>query len=55
MTEVLEKAIESYRRQCFLAGLNADFEALRDDGAGWQEELAERKDWDASLSDGLED
>jgi predicted transcriptional regulator len=55
MTEVLEKAIESYRRQRFLAGLNADFAALRDDAAGWQEELNERQDWDATLLDGLED
>ncbi len=55
MTEVLEKAIESYRRQRFLAGLNADFAALRADGAGWQEELTERKDWDATLADSLDD
>ena len=29
MTEVLERAIEAYRRSCFLAGLNDDFAALR--------------------------
>ena len=55
MTEVLDKAIETYRRQRFLAGLNADFAALRKNKAAWAEELAERRMWDAALTDGLED
>jgi predicted transcriptional regulator len=55
MTEVLDKAIEIYRRQRFVAGLNRDFAALRKNEAAWQEELAERTAWDATLSDGLED
>jgi len=55
MTEVLDKAIESYRRQRFLAGLNADFAALPKNKAAWEDELAERKLWDAALTDGLED
>ena len=55
MTEVLDKAIENYRRQRFLAGLNADFAALRKNKAAWAEELADRRMWDASLADGLED
>jgi predicted transcriptional regulator len=55
MTEILDKAIEFYRRQRFLDGLNADFAALRQNKAAWQEELAERDSWDATLADGLED
>ena len=55
MTEVLDKAIEAYRRQRFLAALNADFAALRKDRDAWKEELAERAAWDATLSDGLKD
>ena len=55
MTEVLDKAIESYRRQRFLAGLNADFAALRKNKAAWADELADRRTWDASLADDLED
>ena len=35
MTEILDKAIEIYRRQRFLAGLNADFAALRKNKAAW--------------------
>lgn len=54
MTEILDKAIEFYRRQHFLAGLNADFAALRQDKATWEEELAERETWNATLADGLE-
>ncbi len=53
MTEILDKAIEAYRRQQFLAGLNSDFAALRRDPAAWEDELAERKMWDATLADGL--
>jgi hypothetical protein len=55
MTDVLDKAIEIYRRQRFLAGLNADFAALRKNKAAWEEERAERTMWDAALTDGLED
>jgi hypothetical protein len=55
MTEVLDKAIEAYRRQRFLAGLNADFAALRKNKSAWDEERAERDLWDATLTDGLED
>ncbi len=54
MTEVLDKAIEFYRRQHFLAGLNADFADLRQDKAAWEEELAERELWNTALADGLE-
>jgi hypothetical protein len=55
MTEILDKAIELYKRQRFLEGLNADFAALRQNKADWEEELAERASWDNTLSDGLED
>jgi hypothetical protein len=55
MTEVLDKAIEAYRRSRFLAGLNEDFAALRRDEIAWEDELRERRAWDATLSDGLED
>jgi predicted transcriptional regulator len=54
MTEVLDKAIEFYRRERFLAALNAEFAALRQDRAAWPEELAEREAWDSTIADGLE-
>jgi predicted transcriptional regulator len=55
MTEILDKAIEAYGRQQFLAGLNADFAALRSNPAAWDEEVAERKEWDALLVDCIQD
>lgn len=55
MAGILDKAIEFYRRQCFLDGLDADFAALRQNKAAWEEELAERDAWDATIGDGLED
>jgi predicted transcriptional regulator len=55
MTEILDKAIDLYRRKRFLDGLNADFAALRQNKAAWEEELAERDSLDATLADGLED
>jgi hypothetical protein len=55
MTEILDRAIELYRKQRFLEGLNADFAALRKNKAAWNEELAERRSWDVTLADGAED
>jgi hypothetical protein len=55
MTEVLDKAIEAYRRQWFLMGLNADFAKMRNNREAWKAELAEREAWDATLADGLQD
>ncbi len=55
MSEMLERAIEAYRRQQFLESSNQAFAALRGDAKAWKEEMAEREVWDASLVDGLED
>ncbi len=54
MTELLDRAIEAYRRHLFLEGLNADFAALRNDPVVWADEQAERAEWDATLADGLD-
>lgn len=54
MTEILEKAIEAYRRQRFVEGLNAAYAALREVPEAWQGLQDERDAWDATLPDGLE-
>lgn len=54
MIEVLAQAVESYRRQTFLEGLNADFAALRGDEQAWAEEQSERAAWDATMADDLQ-
>ncbi len=52
---VLDKAIESYRRYVFLVQANQAFVALRQNEALWQEELAERRDWDQTMADGAKE
>ena len=51
--EVLEAAIESYRRQCFLNESNAAFATLRKSPTAWREEQEERTAWNQTLNDGL--
>jgi hypothetical protein len=55
MPDVLDRAVEAYRRQQFLQGLASDFAALRSDPKAWADELAERQAWDATLADDLKD
>ena len=53
MQAVLDRAIEAYRRQWLLEKANEAYAALRIDREEWEEEVAERKEWEAVLSDGL--
>ena len=55
MQGILDRAIEDYRRKRVLEQANAGYAALRADPEAWKEELAERADWQATLSDGLDD
>jgi predicted transcriptional regulator len=53
MQALLEEAVELLRRRRFLDAVNAGYAAYRADAEGWQEELADREAWDATLVDGL--
>jgi len=53
--EVVEQALEMYRRQQFFDALDAAYAALRADPVAWQEAQAELAEWDVTLNDGLED
>jgi len=55
MQAVLDKAIEAYRRQCFLQKANEAYAALRENPGAWQEEITERKAWDITSEDGLKE
>jgi hypothetical protein len=55
MQSVLDKAVEEYRRRCFLEDVNAAYAALREDPEAWKEVEEERSAWDATLGDGLPD
>lgn len=52
--EILDKAIEQYRRQTFLEEANQAYTALRNNPEIWADEIAERAAWDVTLADGLE-
>jgi predicted transcriptional regulator len=53
LQEVLEDAVERYRRERFFADLHAAYARLAADQTAWREELAEREELDATLADGL--
>jgi hypothetical protein len=53
MSTILEDAIEVYRRQRFLEGVNAGYAALRRDARGWAALTEELDGLDATLGDGL--
>ena len=54
MPVVLEQAIEALRRARFLEQASKAYADFRSDKEAWAAELAERKEWDKSLKDGLE-
>src|SRR5205809_5646415 len=54
MMDVLDKAVDAYRRKLFFEQMNAGYAELRADPEAWAEHLAERKQWDATLMDGLD-
>jgi hypothetical protein len=54
MSGVLEKAVETLRRQTLLEETNRAYAALRSDTKRWGEEQADRAAWEATLADGLE-
>ncbi len=52
--EILDLAVEAYRRQAFLRNANAAFASLRDNPAAWTVEERERAAWDSTVGDGAE-
>lgn len=55
MQDVLAKAVEAFRRQHFLEMANIEYAALRADPKAWAEEMEERRLFEATLLDDLED
>lgn len=52
---VLERAIEEYETRQFLEAANRSYAALKKNPKAWEQELRERRAWDATLSDGLQE
>jgi len=53
--EVVDEAVEAYRRQILLEKANQAYAALRSDNEAWTTELEEREAWDETLADGPEE
>jgi hypothetical protein len=54
ISEILEEAVEEYRRKIFFEGLDRDYAALKADPDAWSEELQERKLFENTLMDGID-
>ncbi len=54
MQQVLEAALEQYRRQQILAAANAAYATLQADPEAMAAAAAEWEEWDQTLADGLE-
>ncbi len=52
--DVIEEAIEAFRRQRMIEAHNRAYAALRADPERWKAELAEREVWNEAAADGLE-
>src|SRR4051794_15149990 len=52
--DVLDKALDAYRRKLFFEQLNAGYAELRADPQAWADHQAELRQWDATLMDGLD-
>jgi hypothetical protein len=54
MMAVLDRALEAYRRKLFFEQMDAGYAALQADPQAWAAYLADRKQWDNTLADGLD-
>ena len=54
LQEVLEAALDAYRREAFVKASNASYERLRKKPKEWADYVQEREAWDATLTDGLD-
>ncbi len=55
MPDVLAKAVEEYRRRRFLESANQAFAAMKSRPEAWAEELEDRRAWDETTTDGIEE
>ena len=55
MQAVLEDAVEQFRRQRFIAEVNAGYARVRENEQAWGAVLEEREPWELTTGDGLGD
>ena len=54
MLEILDKALEEYRRHHLLLESNKAYSLLHSNSDAWDEELEERSQWNQTITDGLD-
>jgi hypothetical protein len=54
MQDIIDRAVEDYRRKAFLEGLSEDFRVLHEDSEASKEHAEEMTLWDNTARDGLE-
>jgi len=52
--QIVEEAVEAYRRQQMFLATNVAYANLQTDAEAWSELQAERAEWDITLEDGLD-
>lgn len=55
MPELLDRLVTADRRRRLFERADEAYAALQADPAAWNEELAERRAWEATLGDGLDE
>jgi predicted transcriptional regulator len=55
MQQVIDRALELYRRQQLLLNTNAAYARLRQQENEWNDYQTELKEWDETITDGLKD
>ena len=54
MQNIIEEALAEYKKRLFWEQAERDFQAMREEPAVWEAEVAEREIWDTTLRDGLD-
>jgi hypothetical protein len=53
-SEVIDMALDAYRRQVFFDKLNLGYAELRSDPQAWEEYQADQKEWEVTSLDSLD-
>jgi hypothetical protein len=53
MQDILDKAVEDYRRKAFLEGLSDDYRLLQESPEAWAEHEEEMALWNNVMTDGI--
>ena len=53
--EVIEHALETYRRNERMRLMNEAYQSLKSDKSSWEEELKDRKELEGTIADGFEE